>query len=65
LLELLPILNGTPVELIKGADIIEGLIYCCRYFNYDENVSAVDKNPANACAKMLIYLIENKLIEVK
>lgn len=64
LLELLPLFNGSPVELLKGFDIRNGLIYACRLTNlYNDHPPFVDKNPANACAKMLIYLIENKLID--
>jgi hypothetical protein len=63
LMNILPILNGMPCELIKIADLRKGLYYCCRYWNDIENTHAEATNAADACAKMLIYLIENGLYE--
>ncbi len=40
--------------------------YMCRVFekNTDTNHHSFDENPCNALAKMLIHLIENKLLEI-
>ncbi len=61
--KLLASINGTPFQLLKGYDLESGILYSARYYNQD--IIIPDKNPVNACAKMLIYLIENNLIKVK
>ena len=58
LMELMPLINGTPLQLIKGATIIEGMIYAARYDNVCENFT--DTNPANCLARMFIHIINNK-----
>lgn len=65
LLELFPMINGMPVELMKICGLINGIYYCCRYFGIDGDILHVEdgKNAANACAKLLIYLIENGIIK--
>lgn len=59
LLDILPKHNGKDLELVKMTDE-----YACGYprvdgkgINYKR-----DKNPANACAKLLVCLKENKLV---
>lgn len=68
LLEKLPLINGYPTELLKGATLTDGILYCCRLsmsvielanLDYEK---ITDKNAANSCAKLLIYCIENSLI---
>lgn len=63
LCELLPIMfNGTPLQILRGADIRNILpMYCARYWDAGL-IGSSDANMANACAKMLIHLLENKLI---
>ena len=64
LFELLPILGGYPIQLLKGCTLKEGIIYCCRCELIDiDNYIFVDKNPVNSCGKMLIFLLENKYLE--
>ncbi len=62
LLELMPLVNGCPLQLLKGAKLGEGITYCARYDNlqmhYGTLETLTDENPANALAKMLVYLIE-------
>jgi len=66
LLEIFPNINGNPIIIKKIYNFSEDIYYFCHYEHLEEiDVYCSDKNPANACAKMLIYLIENKLIEVK
>jgi len=68
LLDLMPLVNGCPVQLIKGATIDKGIMYCARYDNLQLNYSSIetlpDKNPANALAKMLIMLMEEEHIKL-
>lgn len=61
LLEMLPAcFDFTYFSLTKGNDISDGYVYIARYNSLD----SPDKNPANACAKMLIYLIEQGHMKV-
>jgi hypothetical protein len=63
--ELLPaMINSTPLEILKGLKFgdIQPL-YCVRYYNADL-IGEPDKSMANAMAKMLIHLIENKLMDI-
>lgn len=65
LLELLPThIKGCNLQILKGNRILrEKPEFCCRY--YDINIiSEPDENLSNNCAKILIHLIENKIIEV-
>jgi hypothetical protein len=64
--EMLPsIFNGSPLEILKGHDFGEiKPMYCARYYNAGI-IGIPDHNIANACAKMLIHLIETKLITVE
>ncbi len=64
LLDKLPPINGSPLQLLKGYKILDTHpTFCCRYDQLNLHFSCMelfpDINPANACAKMLIYLIEN------
>lgn len=58
LLEMLPIWSD--ISKMDDKD------YMCRVFqkNSDINHHSFDKNPCNALARMLIHLIENKIIEI-
>lgn len=68
LLEILPLINGNPLQLLKGYSILE---YSPTYFSkYDQILMSYetietlkDENSANCLAKMLLYLIENGLYE--
>ena len=67
LLELLPLVNGCPLQLLKGCRIEFGILYAARYdslaMHYSSTDMLPDKNPSNALAKMLIYLLETGLIK--
>jgi hypothetical protein len=66
LLNILPaMINAAPFQLLKGLIFGEvNATYCARY--YDAGIiTEPDRNAANACAKMLIYLIKNEIIDVK
>jgi hypothetical protein len=68
LLEILPLINGCPLQLLKGHKITDCVpTYYARYdqlpMHYETIESLVDINPANTLAKILIYLIENGLIK--
>jgi hypothetical protein len=69
LLEILPLINGCPLQLLKGHKILDCVsTYYARYdqlpMHYETIESLVDINPANTLAKMLIYLIENNLYDL-
>lgn len=66
--EILPtrIQDGHPFELETNKQAKKG--WAIRYYNYsiqESRITFADDNEANARAKMLIYLIENKLIDLK
>lgn len=66
LLELLPCyIHSCFLEIIKGINLMDYKPkYCARY--YDASIiGEPDENLANACAKMLIHLLENNLWEIK
>lgn len=68
LMDLLPLMNGCPLTLMKGFTLTDGMLYCARYDTlavcYTHMESMPDKYAANALAKMLIFLLENKLMEL-
>lgn len=63
LLEILPAAIEINNENLGLAIIIDTIDYNLIYGD-TKNIFIRDENLANACAKMLIYLIENKLFEV-
>lgn len=65
--EMLPLINGCSLQILKGYSFgVDKPEYCCRYDSLDiDNTIFLDFNIANSCAKMLIYLIENKLYSTK
>ncbi len=61
LLEILPVIvNSSCLQLLRGLNFGDiKPMYCCRYdLFFSDNSPFGDENPANACAKMLIHLIE-------
>lgn len=69
LIDKMPSVNGSPFQLLKGYSIAEVLPkYFCRYdqlaLHYSCMESFSDISSGNACAKMLIYLIENGMVKV-
>lgn len=64
LLEILPYDISTYFYINKGKSFGEiEITYYIKYFP-PRIIGNPDKNLCNACAKMLIYLIENKLMEI-
>lgn len=69
LLCMIPMVNGSPFQLLKGYRITDvNPTYCGRYDMLALDYSCIeiwpDENAANACAKVLIYLIQNNLIKL-
>jgi len=66
LMQMLPLINGACMEIRKGFTLSDGIVFGTKY-GYSANVGFgfIDKNPCNSLAKMLIYLIENKLVKVE
>lgn len=63
ILKILPLIKGHPIQVLKGSDMINGIYYSVghEYIEY----WFLDKNLSNSCAKMIINLIENNLMEIK
>lgn len=69
ILEMMPLINACSFQLMKGISFAEcEPRYYARYdqllLSCEEIEQNLDKNPANSCAKMLIHLLENKLMEL-
>lgn len=63
ILEGIPLINAYPVQLIKGATLEFGIMYCTK-IPYLDHPAFLDNKPSNSLAKMLIYLIGQGLTEV-
>lgn len=65
LLESLPSYVGCWLDIVKGRNIMDETDkYSARYFMSDIIMDA-EENVCNTLARMLIYLIENKIMEIK
>jgi len=66
LFNILPSVKCYEPQLVRGYLFGDTqLKYCCRYDGTEsDNSPFVDINPCNALAKMLVYLIENELMEI-
>jgi len=63
LLDIIPPLST--LQLLKGLNIHKGIIFVLRLETLDIDYTQYsDFSAANACAKMLIYLIENGIVKV-
>lgn len=69
LLNIFPLINGCPLQLFKGINFVDTeTTYCARYdllpMTYQEFNELTESNPANALAKMLIYLITEEGLKI-